>query len=81
MKQFRNLQPSDPAALLNAAAEVPREAATTENLLVENPPVEYPLNTLTPHLISEQTRAHLFLHYWQMFTGGRLKSYTCLTSS
>lgn len=48
---------------------------------MEKPPVEYPVNTLAPHLISEQIRAHLFLCYWQMFTEGRLKSYMCLTSS
>lgn len=48
---------------------------------MENPPVEYPVNTLTPHLILEQIRAHLFPHNWQMLTEGRLKSYMCLTSS
>lgn len=52
----------------------------TENLLGENPPVEYLANTLTPDLISEQIWVHLFLHYWQMFTEGRLKRNMCLTS-
>lgn len=75
------MQPSDPVLFLNTPTEVARETATTENLLVEKPPVEYPVNTLAPHLISEQIRAHLFLCYWQMFTEGRLKSYMCLTSS
>ena len=74
MKQLRKLQPSDPALLLNTATDVPREAATTENLLVGNLPVAHPVNTLTPHFISEQVRAHLFLHYWQMFTKGRQKT-------
>lgn len=71
-KQLRKLQLSDPALLLNTATEVPREAATTGNLLVENLQVEYPVNFRTPHLIWEKIRAHLFLHHWQMFTKGRL---------
>lgn len=36
----------DPALLLLTAAQIPREAAQTQNLLVQNPPVEHPVNTL-----------------------------------
>lgn len=44
------------------------------------PTWEYPVNTLTPHLNSEQIWAHLFLHYWQMSTKEGLKGCMCLTS-
>lgn len=81
MKQLRKLHLSDPALLLNAATAVPREAATTGSLLVENLQVKYPVNSRTPRLIWEKIRAHLFLLYLQMFTKGRPRSYTCFTSS
>lgn len=52
-----------------------------QSWLMENLPVQYPGNMHMPHLVSKQIWAHLFIHYWQMLTEGKLKSYMCLTRS
>lgn len=78
MKQLKELQPSDPPLLPNTATGIPTEPAMMQNLLVKSLPVESPVNMHMPHLVSEQIWAHLFIHYRQMLTEGKLKA-TCVS--
>lgn len=77
MKQLRELQSSNPPLLPNTVTRVPTEPAMMQNLPVKSLPMESPVNMHTPHLVSEQIWAHLFIHYQQMLTEGRLKA-TCV---